>query len=158
MSFPEAGNTLAIPAYSSESEQASMEISWSQSLRTKKARYYIVRAKNLSKDNADVLLYVQDNFYKDESSADYIGKLPGARKEGGQSSLSLVFLSQPHEQYSTDIYDVAQTSSSSTSMTASSTVRRTRPARVAGSAFMTRARRCTRLANHCHPLDRETTH
>jgi len=84
MSIPESGNTLAIPAYTSQSEEAAHEIQWSQSLRTKKARYYVVKAKNLSKDNADVLLYVQDSFYKDESNPNFLGRLPGARRDGGK--------------------------------------------------------------------------
>ncbi|KAK7425581.1 hypothetical protein QQZ08_007904 [Neonectria magnoliae] len=82
MSSPESGNVLIVPAYSAESEQAVQEIQWSQSFRTRTARYYIVRAKNQSKGNVDVLLYIQDRFYKDENSNDYIGRLPGARKEG----------------------------------------------------------------------------
>jgi len=84
MSIPESGNTLAIPAYTSQSEEAAHEIQWSQSLRTKKARYYVVKAKNQSKDNADVLLYVQDSFYKDESNPNFLGRLPGARRDGGK--------------------------------------------------------------------------
>ncbi|KAK3365112.1 hypothetical protein B0T24DRAFT_659898 [Lasiosphaeria ovina] len=81
-SIPEAGNTLSIPAYTAEAEKAVQDLSWSQLLQTKTGRYYIVRAKNVTKGGADVLLYVQDRFYKDEASADYIGKLPGAKKEG----------------------------------------------------------------------------
>ncbi|KAJ3535817.1 hypothetical protein NM208_g5410 [Fusarium decemcellulare] len=82
MSYPEKGNVLTIPAWTPESEQAVLEISWSQSFRTRSARYYIVRAQNQSKSNVDVLVYVQDRFYKEEASNDYIGRLPGARKEG----------------------------------------------------------------------------
>ncbi|KAH7161821.1 hypothetical protein EDB81DRAFT_840059 [Dactylonectria macrodidyma] len=82
MSYPESGNTLIIPAYTAESEQAAQGIEWSQNWSTKNARYYIVRATNQSKGNVDVLLYVQDRFYKDEGSPDYIGKIPGIRKEG----------------------------------------------------------------------------
>ncbi|KAL6412991.1 hypothetical protein AUP68_02486 [Ilyonectria robusta] len=82
MSIPESGNTLIIPAYNAESEMAVQELQWSQSFRTRTARYYIVRATNQSKGNVDVLLYIQDRFYKDEGSSDYIGKIPGARKEG----------------------------------------------------------------------------
>lgn len=84
MSYPESGNVLIIPAYNAESEKAVQEIQWSQSLRTRSARYYIVRAQNQFKGNADVLLYIQDQFYKNEGSNDYIGKIPGARKEGSQ--------------------------------------------------------------------------
>ncbi|KAK0717461.1 hypothetical protein B0T26DRAFT_709965 [Lasiosphaeria miniovina] len=82
-SIPEAGNTLSIPTYTAEAEKAVQDLSWSQSFQTKTGRYYIVKAKNVTKAGDDVLLYVQDRFYKDEASADYIGKLPGARKEGG---------------------------------------------------------------------------
>ena len=95
MSYPEVGNVLVFPAYSAESEQAVQEIQWSQSFRTKTARYYIVKAKNQSKGNVDVLLYVQDRFYKDESSSDFVGKIPGARKEGSTFKLfqSISYLS-----------------------------------------------------------------
>ncbi|KAF4467735.1 hypothetical protein FALBO_5387 [Fusarium albosuccineum] len=82
MSYPEKGNVLTIPAWTPESEQAVLEISWSQSFRTRSARYYIIRAQNQSRGNVDVLVYVQDRFYKEEASNDYIGRLPGARKEG----------------------------------------------------------------------------
>lgn len=83
MSIPQTGNVILIPVYSQESESASIEIQWQQSLRSKTAKYYSVRAKNQTQDNADVLLFIQDRFYKDESSADFIGKIPGAKKEGG---------------------------------------------------------------------------
>lgn len=88
MSIPESGNTLIIPAYNAESEMAVQELQWSQSFRTRTARYYIVRATNQSKGNVDVLLYIQDRFYKDEGSSDYIGKIPGARKEGSESQIA----------------------------------------------------------------------
>ncbi|KAH8646803.1 hypothetical protein BX600DRAFT_555738 [Xylariales sp. PMI_506] len=83
MSIPEAQDILSVPVYSAENEQAVQEISWSQTLRTKTAHYFIVKAKNVSKGNADVLLYIQDRFYKDSNSPDFIGKLPGAKEENG---------------------------------------------------------------------------
>lgn len=136
MSYPESGNVLIIPAYNAESEKAVQEIQWSQSLRTRSARYYIVRAQNQSKGNADVLLYIQDRFYKDEGSNDYIGKIPGARKEGSQSTcyypMQRAFLI------------ISQTLSLSTSTTVSSTVRRTRMERVAGLLSTTRVTNPTR--------------
>ncbi|KPM41008.1 hypothetical protein AK830_g5539 [Neonectria ditissima] len=89
MSFPEAGNVIVVPAYSAESEQAVQELQWSQSFRTRTARYYIVRAKNQSKGNVDVLLYIQDRFYNDQNSGDYIGKIPGVRKEGNSFILNI---------------------------------------------------------------------
>ncbi|KAF4983612.1 hypothetical protein FZEAL_1021 [Fusarium zealandicum] len=82
MSCPAQGDVLLIPAYSAESEKAAQEVSWSQSFRTRTVRYYIVRAQNQSKGNADVLLYVQDRFYKDSGGNDYIGRLPGASQQG----------------------------------------------------------------------------
>lgn len=82
MSYPTKGDVLVIPAYTAESEIATVEIQWSQSFRTRTARYYLVQAQNQSKANADVLLFVQDRFYKDEGSNDYIGKI--ARREGSK--------------------------------------------------------------------------
>ncbi|VBB81971.1 Putative protein of unknown function [Podospora comata] len=82
MSTPEAGNILSIPAYTPDADSALQEITWSQSLRTKKANYYIVKAKNITQNQADVLLYIQDTFYKDESSPTHLSKLPDAKKEG----------------------------------------------------------------------------
>lgn len=76
------GDVLTIPAYNQEAESAAVEISWSQSFRTRTARYYIVKAHNQSKENAEVLLYIQDSYYKDPNSNEYVGKLPGARQEG----------------------------------------------------------------------------
>ncbi|CAI4213236.1 unnamed protein product [Parascedosporium putredinis] len=75
-------DVLQVPAYSQDSESAATEISWSQNLRTRTARYYIVQAKNTSQNNEDVPLYVQDRFYKDQDSNDFISKLPGAKREG----------------------------------------------------------------------------
>ncbi|KAM5350716.1 hypothetical protein ACJ41O_007221 [Fusarium nematophilum] len=89
MSIPESGNVLIVPAYTGDAENAAQEIQWSQSLRTRTARYYIVKAQNASKGNADVLLYIQDRFYRDENSGDFIGKLPGARKEGNSFVVNL---------------------------------------------------------------------
>lgn len=136
MSIPESGNTLIIPAYTAESEKAVQELQWSQSFRTRTARYYIVRATNQSKGNVDVLLYIQDRFYKDEGNGDYIGKIPGARKEGSKSqtrrSAGRMFLTP------------WQTPSLSTSTTVSSMVRRTRLEKVAGSPSMTRTTSPTR--------------
>lgn len=70
-----------MPAYTAEAEQNAVEISWSQSFRTRTARYYIVNAQNQSKGNTNVLMYIQDRYYKDSNSNEYIGKLPGARQE-----------------------------------------------------------------------------
>ncbi|KAF4452095.1 hypothetical protein F53441_5028 [Fusarium austroafricanum] len=86
MSYPTKGDVLVIPAYSSESEQNAIEIQWSQSFRTRTARYYLVHAQNQSKGGVDALIYIQDRFYKDSNSNDYIGKLPGARMEGIKDS------------------------------------------------------------------------
>jgi hypothetical protein len=93
MSILESGNTILIPAYSAESEQAVQEVQWAQAMRTKSARYYIVKAQNQSKGNADVLLYVHDRFYKDENSNDFVGKIPGAHKEGRESKMLVTLTS-----------------------------------------------------------------
>ncbi|RSL74470.1 hypothetical protein CEP52_013151 [Fusarium oligoseptatum] len=82
MSIPEANDVLRFEAYNENSESAHLEISWSQTLRTKTASYYLVKADNTSKSNAAVILYIQDRFYKDEASPDHIKNIPGAKKEG----------------------------------------------------------------------------
>jgi hypothetical protein len=82
MSSPEAGNQLSIPAYSSSSDEALVELQWSQSFKTRTQKYYIVRAKNNSKSNADVLLYIQQSFYEGNE----ISKINNAQKEGGKYS------------------------------------------------------------------------
>ncbi|KAF4948041.1 hypothetical protein FGADI_9932 [Fusarium gaditjirri] len=89
MSYPTKGDVLLIPVYTEESEQNAIEISWSQSFRTRTARYYLVKAQNQSKGGVDVLAYVQDRFYKDVNSNDYIGRLPGARQEGNSWVVSI---------------------------------------------------------------------
>ncbi|KAM0228825.1 hypothetical protein ACHAPO_010462 [Fusarium lateritium] len=60
-----------------------MELQWSQSFRTRTVRYYLVNAHNQSTGGVDVLMYIQDRFYKDSNNNDFIGELPGARQEGG---------------------------------------------------------------------------
>ena len=97
MSVPEAGNTLSIPAYTPKAEDATVELEWSQTFKTREATYYIVCAKNVSKGNADVMLFVQDRFYKDESGSDYIGKIPGVTKDGGRSRHHLGPLCSPSD-------------------------------------------------------------
>ncbi|KAF5596703.1 hypothetical protein FPCIR_3914 [Fusarium pseudocircinatum] len=89
MSIPTKGDQLSVPAYTAEAEQNAVEISWSQMFRTRTARYYIVNAQNQSKGNANVLMYIQDRFYKDSNSNEYIGKLPGARQEGSNWIVSI---------------------------------------------------------------------
>ncbi|EWZ29563.1 uncharacterized protein FOBCDRAFT_171255 [Fusarium oxysporum Fo47] len=89
MSFPTKGDLLSMPAYTAEAEQNAVEISWSQSFRTRTARYYIVNAQNQSKGNTNVLMYIQDRYYKDSNSNEYIGKLPGARQEGNSWIVSI---------------------------------------------------------------------
>ncbi|KAF5631079.1 uncharacterized protein FTJAE_7944 [Fusarium tjaetaba] len=89
MSIPAKGDQLSVPAYTAEAEQNAVEISWSQMFRTRSARYYVVNAQNQSKGNANVLMYIQDRFYKDSKSNEYIGKLPGARQEGNNWIVSI---------------------------------------------------------------------
>ncbi|EWZ79648.1 hypothetical protein NW765_013812 [Fusarium oxysporum] len=89
MSFPTKGDLFSVPAYTAEAEQNAVEISWSQSFRTRTARYYIVNAQNQSKGNTNVLMYIQDRYYKDSNSNEYIGKLPGARQEGNSWIVSI---------------------------------------------------------------------
>ncbi|PCD34042.1 hypothetical protein FGRA07_09197 [Fusarium graminearum] len=82
MSIPTKGDIISVPAYTPEAEVNALEISWSQSLRTRTARYYLVNAHNQSKGGVDVLMFIQDRYYKDANSGEFIGKLPGARQEG----------------------------------------------------------------------------
>lgn len=84
MAPPEKGDILVIPVYSQSDEGSLIDIKWQQSLRSKNAKFYQPRAKNQSKGDEDVLLYVQDSFYKDENSSNFVGKLPGAKKDGGK--------------------------------------------------------------------------
>jgi hypothetical protein len=84
MSIPTKGDVISVPAYTPEAEQNAMEIQWSQSFRTRTARYYLVNARNQSKGGVDVLMYIQDRFYKDSNSNEFIGRLPGARQEGSK--------------------------------------------------------------------------
>ncbi|KAF5010431.1 hypothetical protein FDECE_3400 [Fusarium decemcellulare] len=82
MSVPEIHDVIRFEAYNPDSEGGRLEIPWSQSLRTKMATYYIVKAENTSKANASVILYIQDYIYKDEGSADYVGKNHEVKREG----------------------------------------------------------------------------
>ncbi|KAM0344784.1 hypothetical protein ACHAPU_007159 [Fusarium lateritium] len=43
---------------------------------------YTEDIQNKSKGNADVLMYIEERFYKETGSHDYIGKIPGARQDG----------------------------------------------------------------------------
>ncbi|KAK5652027.1 hypothetical protein OQA88_10930 [Cercophora sp. LCS_1] len=89
MSVPETGNVLSIPAYQPKAEDATVELEWSQTFKTRQATYYIVPAKNVTKGNADVMLFIQDRFYKDESNGDHIGKIPGATKDGENFTVTI---------------------------------------------------------------------
>ncbi|KAH0404902.1 hypothetical protein KCU89_g663, partial [Aureobasidium melanogenum] len=72
MAPPEKGDILVIPVYSQSDEESLIDIKWQQSLRSKNAKFYQPRAKNQSKGDEDVLLYIQDSFYKDENSNNWI--------------------------------------------------------------------------------------
>jgi len=104
MSVPEAGNALSIPAYTPKAEDATVEIEWSQTFKTREATYYIVCAKKVSKGNADIMLFIQDRFYKDESSPDYIDKILGATKDGGRSRYHLGPLCSPSDIATRQLY------------------------------------------------------
>ncbi|KAF5660110.1 hypothetical protein FHETE_9081 [Fusarium heterosporum] len=82
MAVSSEGDILSIPIYTENSEHDKVEISWSQQLRNRSARYYVVKAQNQSKGNADVLMYIEEQFYKDSNTYVYVGNLPGARQEG----------------------------------------------------------------------------
>ncbi|UPK92699.1 hypothetical protein LCI18_003634 [Fusarium solani-melongenae] len=69
MSIPKIHDVIRFEAYNQDSE-------------TKIATYYIVKAENTSKAIASVILYIQDYIYKDQGSADYIGKNPEVKREG----------------------------------------------------------------------------
>ncbi|KAJ7714869.1 hypothetical protein B0H16DRAFT_1701915 [Mycena metata] len=87
-SVPQTGDIIVVPAYAGD-DSATVEVQWQQTFRSKSATYYIVKAKNQSQGNADILLYIQDRFYKDESSGDFIGKLLGCKKEDGRYIVTL---------------------------------------------------------------------
>ncbi|KAE9363323.1 hypothetical protein N431DRAFT_475480 [Stipitochalara longipes BDJ] len=84
MSTPQKNDTIAVPIYTQEADSALNDISWSQRFSTKTAKYYTVKAQNITRNNSNVLLFIQDRFYKDENSADFIGKIPGVKKEDGK--------------------------------------------------------------------------
>ncbi|KAF4943287.1 hypothetical protein FSARC_14962 [Fusarium sarcochroum] len=82
MPVPEVNDVLRFEGYQGqESDSASIEVNWSQSLRSKSATYYIVNAKNTAKGNADTILFIQKPMYTDESIPDHISKIPGAQKK-----------------------------------------------------------------------------
>lgn len=138
MSIPEINDVLRFEAYKpGESDSAVFDISWSQTLRTKSATYYVVKAKNTTKSNADVLLYVQDRFYKDPSSPDYIGNIPGVQQEAGK------FLSYPTI-CTIILTSISQETGFCLSPTEFNTVRRTPRARSVGSSSTTKATSPTR--------------
>jgi hypothetical protein len=83
MSTPQKGDTIAVPVYTQEADSTFNEIKWSQKFQTKTGNYYTVKAQNITQGNANILLFIQDRFYKDENSADFIGKIPGVKKEDG---------------------------------------------------------------------------
>ncbi|SPJ85781.1 uncharacterized protein FTOL_11564 [Fusarium torulosum] len=90
MAVPELSDVLRFEAYKGEdSDSAFIEISWSQALRSRSATYYILDAKNTSKGNADTILYIQKPIYMDESSPDFLSKVPGATKEGDDWVVSI---------------------------------------------------------------------
>ncbi|RBR25414.1 uncharacterized protein FIESC28_01851 [Fusarium coffeatum] len=78
------GDVLTIPVYNQEAENNAIELEWQQARRTRTARYYVVKARNQSKDNADVLIFIQDRFYKD-----FNRNCPGARQEGDSWVVSI---------------------------------------------------------------------
>jgi hypothetical protein len=82
MSPPQVDNQLSIPAHTDSSEEALVELQWSQSLKTRTQKYYIVRAKSKSQGDADVLLFIQQSFYL----GDALSKINNAKKEGGEHS------------------------------------------------------------------------
>jgi hypothetical protein len=92
MAVPELNDILRFEAYKGEdSDDASIELSWSQALRSRSATYYILNAKNTSKGNSDTLLYIQKPIYRDEGSPDFLGKIPGAKKEGSKFSSYVIY-------------------------------------------------------------------
>ena len=80
----EKGDTIRFAAYSPacDMEEPAREISWQQRMTTKKAKFYEVQVKNVTQGK-ETMIYIQDRFYKDECSPDFVGKLPGIKKEGG---------------------------------------------------------------------------
>jgi len=58
MSVPKASNALSIPAYTPKAEDATVELEWSQTFKTREATYYIVCVKKVSKGNTDIMLFI----------------------------------------------------------------------------------------------------
>lgn len=86
MSYPTTDDVLTIPVHSGESERNILEVPWNQSCKSRTAHYYLVNAQNQSKGRIDIMIFIQDRFYADSGSCDYIGRLPGARLEGSKLS------------------------------------------------------------------------
>lgn len=89
MPAPKAGDVIKFPAHNAESDQDAQIVEWSQGGADRRGKYYIVRAKNQSQDDTDVLLFIQDRFYREnddkgQPNADFIGKLKAIQKEGGK--------------------------------------------------------------------------
>ena len=80
----EEGDTILIPLYSDQAKQ--VEVKWSQDHKDKSAKYYCLLAENKSKQFREVLIYVQDTYYRDETNNSYIGKIPGIRKDDSKST------------------------------------------------------------------------
>ncbi|KPM40822.1 hypothetical protein AK830_g5682 [Neonectria ditissima] len=70
MSFPEAGDVLAILTYSEKPAETREEVKWSQQLREKRNNYHPFKAQDKSKGNITVIF------------ADFIAKVSDAQKEG----------------------------------------------------------------------------
>ncbi|RGP71721.1 hypothetical protein FLONG3_7025 [Fusarium longipes] len=84
MAIPEVNDVLRFEVYrGEESDRTSVEVRWSQFTREQAATYYIVDARNTSKGgNADTILFIRKPMYTEESNYEYVGKIPGAVKEG----------------------------------------------------------------------------
>lgn len=73
---PAAGDIIRIPAYTAECEKDSRRITWRQTMMEKNELYYTVRGTNVSKNNCDVILFVQGNWYNSGASpAEHVSKI-----------------------------------------------------------------------------------
>ncbi|KAH0603166.1 uncharacterized protein H6S33_008170 [Morchella sextelata] len=73
---PAAGDIIRIPAYTAELEKDNRRITWSQTLMERSEMYYTVHATNITKNNTDVILFVQGNWYNSGASpAEHVSKI-----------------------------------------------------------------------------------
>ncbi|RPB06609.1 hypothetical protein P167DRAFT_508972 [Morchella conica CCBAS932] len=82
---PAAGDIIRIPAHTAECEKDNRRIAWKQTMMERSEMYYTVHATNISKNNTDVILFVQGNWYNSGANGSYEIKLD-AKFQYGQKN------------------------------------------------------------------------